>query len=128
MHAGWFVVASALGISPASAAFAAAVLAARALAQRRTSPAAIVRAASVPFLAFVLALDIVVRAVTDNGLAAALGHLVPGGTGLPALLAIAALAAVLANVINNLPAVLGAAVAAARARRHARGAGRTMSA
>ncbi len=102
-----FVVASALGISPAWAAFAgAAVLAARALAQRRTSPAAIVRAAAVPFLAFVLALGIVVRAVTDNGLAAALGHLVPGGTGLPALLAIAALAAVLANVINNLPAVL----------------------
>ena len=102
-----FVVASALGISPAWAAFAgAAVLAARALAQRRSSPAAIVRAAAVPFLAFVLALGIVVRAVTDNGLAAALGHLVPGGTGLPALLAIAALAAVLANVINNLPAVL----------------------
>jgi arsenical pump membrane protein len=102
-----FVVASALGISPAWAAFAgAAVLAARALAQRRSSPAAIVRAAAVPFLAFVLALGIVVRAVTDNGLAAALGHLVPGGTGLPTLLAIAALAAVLANVINNLPAVL----------------------
>ena len=102
-----FVAASALGISPAWAAFAgAAVLAARALAQRRSSPAAIVRAAAVPFLAFVLALGIVVRAVTDNGLAAALGHLVPGGTGLPALLAIAALAAVLANVINNLPAVL----------------------
>jgi arsenical pump membrane protein len=102
-----FVVASALGISPAWAAFAGAVvLAARALAQRRSSPVAIVRAAALPFLAFVLALGIVVRAVTDNGLAAALGHLVPGGTGLPALLAIAGLAAVLANVINNLPAVL----------------------
>ena len=44
--------------------------------------------------------------MTGNGLAAALGHLIPGGTGLPALLAIVALAAVLANVINNLPAVL----------------------
>ena len=102
-----FVLTSALGLSPVWAAFAGAmVLAARALAQRRTTPAAIVRAAAVPFLAFVLALGIVVRAVTSNGLAAALGHLVPGGTGLPALLAIAALAAVLANVINNLPAVL----------------------
>ncbi|MGW7005563.1 SLC13 family permease [Streptomyces sp. NPDC054933] len=102
-----FVVTSAFGINPAWAAFAgAAVLAARALAQRRTTPAAIVRAAAVPFLAFVLALGIVVRAVVDNGLAGALGHLVPGGTGLPALLVIAALAAVLANVINNLPAVL----------------------
>ena len=102
-----FVLASVAGLSPAWAAFAGAVvLAARALAQRRTTPAAIVRAAAVPFLAFVLALGIVVRAVTDNGLAAALGHLVPGGTGLPALLAIAVLAAVLANVVNNLPAVL----------------------
>jgi arsenical pump membrane protein len=60
----------------------------------------------VPFLAFVLALGIVVRALTSNGLAGALGHLIPGGTGLPALLAIVAVAAVLANVINNLPAVL----------------------
>jgi arsenical pump membrane protein len=102
-----FVVTSALGINPAWAAFAgAAVLAARAVARRRTTPAAIGRAAAAPFLAFVLALGIVVRAVTDNGLAAALGHLVPGGTGLPALLAIAALAAALASLINNLPAVL----------------------
>ena len=102
-----FVLTSALGISPAWAAFAgAAVLAARALVQRRTTPAAIVRAAAVPFLAFVLALGIVVGAVTGNGLATALGYLVPGGTGLQALLAIVALAAVLANVINNLPAVL----------------------
>ena len=53
-----------------------------------------------------LALGIVVRAVEDNGLAGALGHLVPGGTALPSLLAVAALAAVLANVINNLPAAL----------------------
>ena len=102
-----FVLASALGLSPAWAALAGAlVLAARALAQRRTTPAAIVRAAGVPFLAFVLALGIVVRALTGNGLAAALGHLIPGGTGLPALLAIVAMAAVLANIINNLPAVL----------------------
>jgi arsenical pump membrane protein len=102
-----FVATSALGLSPAWAALAGAlVLAVRALAQRRTTPVAIVRAAAVPFLAFVLALGIVVRALTGNGLAAALGHLIPGGTGLPALLTIVAVAAVLANVINNLPAVL----------------------
>ncbi|MFF9510900.1 SLC13 family permease [Streptomyces sp. NPDC014724] len=102
-----FVLTSALGVNPAWAAFAGAVvLAVRALAQRRTRPTAIVRAAAVPFLAFVLALGIVVRAVVDNGLATGLGHLVPGGTGFAALLAIAGLAAVLANVINNLPAVL----------------------
>ncbi|MET7857858.1 SLC13 family permease [Streptomyces sp. NPDC005318] len=102
-----FVLTSALGINPAWAAFAGAVvLAVRALARRRTTPTAILRATAVPFLAFVLALGIVVRAVVDNGLATALGRLIPDGTGLWALLAIAALAAVLANVINNLPAVL----------------------
>ena len=102
-----FVVASALGVEPAWAAFAGAlVLAGRALLLRRTTPLAVVRATSPPFLAFVLALGIVVRAVVDNGLAGALGHLVPDSSSLAALLGIAALAAVLANLINNLPAVL----------------------
>ncbi|MCX4662906.1 SLC13 family permease [Streptomyces uncialis] len=102
-----FVITSAFGIGPAWAALAGAVvLAVRALARRRTTPVALVRAADLPFLAFVLALGIVVRAVVDNGLGEALGHLVPDGDTLPALLAIAALAAVLANLINNLPAVL----------------------
>ncbi|MFF9645010.1 SLC13 family permease [Kitasatospora aureofaciens] len=102
-----FVLTSTVGIDPAWAALAGAlVLAVRALARRRTTPAAIVRSAAVPFLAFVLALGVVVRAVVDNGLASALGHLVPHGTSLPALLGVAALAAVLANVINNLPATL----------------------
>ncbi len=102
-----FVITSAFGINPAWAAFAGAlVLAGRAFAQRRTTPAAIVRAAAVPFLAFVLALGIVVRAVVDNGLAGGLGQLIPDGAGLPALLGIAVLAAVLANIVNNLPAVL----------------------
>ncbi len=82
------------------------MLAARALARRRVTPAEIARAADVPFLAFVVSLGIVVRAVTGNGLAGALAHLVPGGASLPALLAVAGLAAALANVINNLPAVL----------------------
>ncbi|MFD4921427.1 arsenic transporter [Streptomyces goshikiensis] len=102
-----FALASALGIDPAWAAAAgAAVMAVRALARRETTPAAIVRSASLPFLAFVLALGIVVRAVVDNGLGAALAHVLPEGTGLAALLGIAAVAAVLANLINNLPAVL----------------------
>lgn len=47
-----------------------------------------------------------VRAVVDNGLADALGRVMPSGTGLLALLGVAALAALLSNVINNLPAVL----------------------
>jgi arsenical pump membrane protein len=102
-----FVAASAAGLNPAWAAFAgAAVLAARALARRRVSPAGLVRAADLPFLLFVLGLGIVVKAVVSNGLGRALIPLLPGGTSLPALLATAALAAALANVCNNLPAVL----------------------
>ena len=102
-----FAVASAAGASPAWAAAAgAAVLAARALKTRRTTLASLARSADVPFLVFVLSLGIVVRAVTANGLGHALGPLLPHGTALPALLATAAIAAVLANVINNLPAVL----------------------
>ena len=102
-----FAGASAAGVNPAWAAFAGAVvLAVRALARRRVAPADLVRAADLPFLLFVLSLGIVVKAVTDNGLGRALAPLLPGGTSLPALLATAALAAALANVCNNLPAVL----------------------
>ncbi len=109
-----FAVASALGIDPAWAATAgAAVLAVRALARRHTTPAALVRAADPPFLAFVLALGVVVRAVLDHGLEDALGAVLPDGATLPALLGTAALAALLANLINNLPAVLALAPLAA---------------
>ncbi|KAA0024308.1 arsenic transporter [Antrihabitans cavernicola] len=102
-----FVLTSFVGIEPVwTASVGAAVLACRALAQRRITPAGIVRSAGIPFLLFVLALGIVVRAVVDNGLADAVGHLLPDGSSLSALLALAAVAAVLANLINNLPAVL----------------------
>ena len=100
-------VTSLAGANPAWAAAAgAAGLGVRALVRRHTTPAAVWRAAGVPFLAFVLALGIVVAGVTENGLAGALMRVMPSGTELPALLATAALAAALANVINNLPAVL----------------------
>jgi arsenical pump membrane protein len=102
-----FVVTSAAGVSPAWAAFAGAVvLAVRALAQRRTTLPAIGRAAAVPFLAFVLCLGVVVEAVVGNGLGRALAPLVPVSQSLAGLLAAAAIAAGLANIINNLPAVL----------------------
>jgi arsenical pump membrane protein len=81
-------------------------MAARALSRRTATVKSLVTAGSVPFLAFVLALGVVVRAVADNGLGSAVGRLVPVGSSLPTLLAVAALAAVLANVVNNLPAVL----------------------
>ena len=102
-----FVVTSLAGINPAWAALAGAlVVAVRALRRGRTTVGGLFTAASPLFCLFVLALGIVVKAVVGNGLNSAAGRLLPHGTGLPALLAIAGLAALLANVINNLPAVL----------------------
>ncbi|MFJ2214441.1 SLC13 family permease [Streptomyces sp. NPDC101062] len=102
-----FAVTSFAGIEPLWAAVAGtAVLAVRALRQRRTTPVKLVRAASPLFCLFVLALGVVVKAVVDNGLDTGISWLLPGGSSLLSLLAIAAIAAVLANAINNLPAIL----------------------
>jgi arsenical pump membrane protein len=102
-----FVVTSTLGVNPAwAAAGGAGLLGARALVRRRTTSTAVIRAAAIPFLLFVLALGIVVQAAVDNGVGAALAHIIPAGTTLLALLGLAVLAAALANLINNLPAVL----------------------
>jgi arsenical pump membrane protein len=102
-----FAGASFTGVSPAWAALGGAlVLGARALSQRRTSMADVWRAVGIPLLVFVLALGIVVRAVVDNGLGTFLGTLLPTGTSLAALLAVAGISAVLANLINNVPAAL----------------------
>jgi len=88
------------------AAAGAAVLAGIALARREAGPRDVVRAAGPGFLAFVAALGVVVHAAGEHGLQDAVAALVPAGDGLPALLAIAVLAAVLANLVNNLPATL----------------------
>jgi arsenical pump membrane protein len=102
-----FAVTSLLGVEPVWAALGGAlVLGIRSLAQRRSTPVGIARSLNVPFLVFVLALGIVVQAVMTNGLSAGMSHLVPGGSTLPGLLGIAAVAAILANLVNNLPAVL----------------------
>ncbi len=102
-----FVVAEAVDVAPAWAALAgAAVMSVRSLARRHTTAVEIVRAVNVPFLVFVLALGVVVQAVMRNGVSGRMGALLPSGSGLLALLAYAALAAVLANIVNNLPATL----------------------
>ncbi|WP_407342907.1 SLC13 family permease [Pengzhenrongella phosphoraccumulans] len=102
-----FVVASMLWVPPAwAAAVGAVVLAARALARRRTAPGALLAAANLPFGVFVLALGIIVVGVVDSGLGDLLTGLLPAGSSFLALLAIAGVAAVLANLLNNLPAVL----------------------
>ncbi|MHA6796473.1 SLC13 family permease [Pseudonocardia bannensis] len=106
MFAG-FGVASVVGIEPVWVGLAGMlVLAGRALAQRRTTVRKLVGAASPLFCVFVLALSVVVAAVVDHGLGSLLAAVLPHGSGLLALLAIAGTAAVLANLINNLPAVL----------------------
>lgn len=102
-----FVVTSLFDVSPAWAALAGAlVLGVRGLIQRRSSVRGIARAVNVPFLAFVLCLGVVVDAVVHNGLGDIMRGLLPVGNSLPALLGFAAAAAILANLVNNLPAVL----------------------
>lgn len=102
-----FVVASGLGLAPAWAALAGVIaLGVHGLARKRTTLTGIVEAANIPFLAFVLCLGVVVTGVTEHGLGDAMRGILPSGTGLVALLGIAVIAALLANLVNNLPAVL----------------------
>jgi arsenical pump membrane protein len=102
-----FFITSAVGVSPAFAALGGAlILGIPAVVRRTTTVRDVARSLDVPFLAFVLALGLVVKAISLHGLGVVVTHLVPGGTGLLSLLAIAAVAAVLSNVINNLPAAL----------------------
>jgi arsenical pump membrane protein len=106
-----FAAASLAGLAPVWVAVAGAAVLTLWRASRATSalPAMardVVRAASPLFCLFVLALGIVVRAVSDNGMAGVIRHLTPNGSDLLALLGVAAVSAVLANVVNNLPATL----------------------
>jgi arsenical pump membrane protein len=98
-----FAVSSQLGISPAwFAAAGALVLALR----NRTSASKLLVSAAPTFLLFVLGLGIVVHVASVHGLSSAIDSLLPRGTALPALLAVAAVSALVANLVNNLPATL----------------------
>jgi arsenical pump membrane protein len=102
-----FGVSSLFGVEPVWVALAGAlVLGARALAAGRIRPGGIVRAADPAFCLFVLALAVVVLAVAGHGLGMALAAVLPTAPTLGGLLLVAALAAVLSNVLNNLPAAL----------------------
>ncbi len=102
-----FFVGSAFGIAPAWIAVGgAAVVAAVALTRRQATPNALFRAAAPAFLLFVVALAVVVQAAVDHGLGDAARDVLPTGDGLLALLGMAALAALLANLVNNVPATL----------------------
>jgi len=102
-----FVIASLDHVGPAPVAVAgAAVLAALALSRGLTAPRALARAVDPAFLAFVAALGVVVAAPARHGLTSAVADRLPAGTGLLALLGVAFGAALLANLVTNLPATL----------------------
>jgi arsenical pump membrane protein len=92
-----FAAAQPLGVHPAWVAVAGSAALAVPLLIREANPA---------FCTFVFALGIVVLAVREHGLGRLVDALVPHQADLLGLLAMAGLAAVLANLLNNLPAVL----------------------
>ena len=98
-----FALSSLTGLAPVWIAAAGAFVM---VARERPAPVEIVRAAEPTFLVFVLGLGIVVRAAGQHGLSSAVDALLPHGTTLPALLVVAAISAVAANLVNNLPATL----------------------
>ena len=98
-----FVVSSAIGIAPVWVAAAGAVVL-----ELRARPAVreLVLATEPTLLVFVLGLGVVVAAAGEHGLSSAVETLLPSGDQLPALLGVAAVSAVVANLVNNLPATL----------------------
>jgi arsenical pump membrane protein len=98
-----FGVTSLVGLPPVWVAAAGALVLA---AHGRVGIRTVVTEAAPLFLLFVLGLAVVAQAVAAHGLGRLLGVLVPSGAGLLSLLGAAVVAAVLANLVNNLPAVL----------------------
>ena len=102
-----FFVGSGLGIAPAWPAWIGAlVISVAVVASSRDTPVQLARAAAPGFLVFVLCLAIVVGAAARHGLGHTIVDHVPHGSGLLAMLGVALLAALLANLVNNLPATL----------------------
>jgi arsenical pump membrane protein len=102
-----FVLTTAVGLAPAWAALAGCVaLGGRQLVRGRITPLRMVASASPGFCAFVLCLGVLVAGLLDRGAGKQLRHLIPSGTGLLALLGLAMLAGLLANLVNNLPTTL----------------------
>jgi arsenical pump membrane protein len=102
-----FAGAASIGIHPAVVATAGAlVLATPRVLRRRRSAGRILLETNPAFCAFVFALGVVVLAVRHHGLDPAIGRLVPQHADLLGLLWVAALAALLANLVNNIPATL----------------------
>lgn len=102
-----FGAGSVAGIEPAWVAGAAAVvLSARALVRGELGLRRVVHSTHASFALFVLGLGVVVATLGRGPLGDRLGSLVPSGDGPVALLGLALLGAVTANLVNNLPATL----------------------
>jgi len=106
-----FVVCDQFGLAPFWAAWAGCVVIGvkqlvLARGRRVTALRGDAKAVDVPFLLFVAALSVVVQAVVTDGAAAWIARIIPDGHSLGTLLLLAVTAAVLANVVNNLPAIL----------------------
>jgi arsenical pump membrane protein len=99
-----FAMSSLAGIAPVWFATAGAV--AITLARPPQSATSLAAAAEPAFLVFVACLGIVVAAAGAHGLTSVVASALPTGTSLPDLLAVAGISAVLANLVNNLPATL----------------------
>jgi arsenical pump membrane protein len=90
----WFAVAGAAAVT------------APGLLRRSVSPQRVLRSLEPGFLCFVLGLGVIVAAASGAGLGSAVQGVLPAGASLPDLLGIAAISALLANLLNNLPATL----------------------
>jgi arsenical pump membrane protein len=102
-----FVGLSAIDASPAWAALAGCIaLLLPRLRARSVRPSKLIAEANPGFCAFVLCLAVIVDGVDRHGLNRLLHRTLPSGTGLLAMLAITLIAALLANLLNNLPATL----------------------
>jgi arsenical pump membrane protein len=102
-----FVVASAIDVPPAWAAWLGVLaLAVPALKARRTTWWRMVNETSPGFVLFVLALGVIFQGVNAGGVHDALARLVPDGTRLLALVGLALVGGLLANLVNNIPATL----------------------
>ncbi|AQA24208.1 citrate transporter family protein [Rhodococcus sp. MTM3W5.2] len=102
-----FALSGLVGVAPAWIAVAGAVLlGVPALKEGRTRPRSMLAAADPYFAVFVLALGILVAPLTDGAVGDWIGGLLPHSESFTALLLTASVAALAANLINNLPATL----------------------
>jgi arsenical pump membrane protein len=102
-----FALSGLVGVAPVWIAFAGAVLlCVPALKEGRTRPRSMLAAADPYFAVFVLVLGILVAPLTDGEVGAWVGGLLPQSESFTALLLTATVAALAANLVNNLPATL----------------------